>query len=135
MTYSPALAHPNTVHPRGPIIRATHRSERKRKMPSPKKFRQTLKGSDKNLTGEMSITSRQFQTTPLPGSELPPLSREQAKEVSQLRASEREADTQAATETPSQPTPSYLRALAISEATKARMRAKRALNKKLRNDS
>lgn len=82
----------------------------------------------------MSITSGQFQTTPLPGSELPALSKEQAIEVSKLRANATAADTQAATETPSQPTPKYLRALAISEAARARQRAIRALNKKQRKN-
>lgn len=81
----------------------------------------------------MSITSGQFQTTPLPGSELPALSKEQALEVSQLRANATAADTQAAIETPSQPTPKYLNALAISEAARARQRAIKALNRKLRN--
>lgn len=82
----------------------------------------------------MSITSGQFQTTPLPGSEPPALSKEQAIEVSKLRANATAADTQAATETPSQPTPKYLRALAISEAVKAQRAALRATKQEKRKD-
>ena len=132
MTYSVAPAPLNTVHPRGPVIQATPRSESKRKVPNPKRVRRTLKGSDRNLIGEMYSAGKNY-LPPLPGSEMPSLSLKQAREVAQLRASERAADTQAAIATPSQPTPKYLKALAKSEAIKATQRAEKARKQQLRN--
>jgi len=95
----------------------------KKKRPSPSRVRQ---GSLESmpLFDRWSYEDQPqslFLTSPLPG-----LSAKELREAAEDRANQLEADNQAAEARPSQLTPKQLKRLAVSEAKKAALRAKRA---------
>lgn len=93
-------------------------------MANAKRSRRTLKASDRALFRE---TPAAGYTTPLELPLMPELTKQQRIEISQARKADLTADTQAALDHPSTPTPLQLKRLAYSEAKKAALKAKSEL--------